>query len=201
MFVCLYYIVLLSRDGKNLGPGRVCPNPTEYPGFESPDLLSIKQFLNFPQTPTPPPSVEPPPKRRCFSPNETTASLTPPPPPPYVGFGYEDEFYQVEPNIEVGNKEELELELKEQISNLDSFLELETAAAAATEAVTTQVSGSGAECDPVDLWMLDDIDDGYINENSSFGNFASFNGFGLKPNMSKPSKKGSHIQVFDPFFI
>ncbi|KAK3189208.1 hypothetical protein Dsin_028769 [Dipteronia sinensis] len=116
-----------------------------------------KAKLNFPQPATPPPTADPPAKRRCFSPGETAASLPPPPPPPppppYLGFGYEDEFYQVLPNIETENKEELEL--KEQISNLESFLELEPTAA--TEAVTTQVSGSGGECEPMDLWMLDDV--------------------------------------------
>ncbi|KAK2645387.1 hypothetical protein Ddye_020582 [Dipteronia dyeriana] len=114
-----------------------------------------KAKLNFPQPPTPPPAADPPAKRRCLSPDETSASL-PPPPPTYVGFGYEDEFYQVLPNIEAEHKEELEL--KEQISNLESFLELEpTTSMAETEAVTTQVSGSGGECDPMDLWMLDDV--------------------------------------------
>ncbi|OMO98555.1 ethylene-responsive transcription factor RAP2-3 [Corchorus olitorius] len=45
---------------------------------------------------------------------------------------------------------ESELELKEQISSLESFLGLEP------EAETSEVSGSG-ETDSVDLWMLDDL--------------------------------------------
>ncbi|KAK4856262.1 hypothetical protein QYF36_015786 [Acer negundo] len=57
------------------------------------------------------------------------------PPPPYVGLGYDNEFYQVVPKIEAENKE---LESKEQISNLESFLELEPTATAATEAVMTE---------------------------------------------------------------
>ncbi|KAK2659472.1 hypothetical protein Ddye_006005 [Dipteronia dyeriana] len=95
---------------------------------------------------------DPPAKGRCFSPDETAALLSPHPPPPYVGFGYEDEFYQVVPNIEAENKEDLEL--KEKILNLESFLELEPTAAATIEAVTTRASGSGVECDPVDLWVV-----------------------------------------------
>ncbi|KAK0608204.1 hypothetical protein LWI29_027087 [Acer saccharum] len=112
-----------------------------------------KAKLNFPQPSTPPPTADrPPAKRRCFSPDETAAlPPPPPPPPPYVGFEYQDEFYH--PSIEAENKEELEL--KEQILNLESFLELEPTTA--TESVTTQVTGSGGECDPMDLWMLDDV--------------------------------------------
>ncbi|KAK2638278.1 hypothetical protein Ddye_026073 [Dipteronia dyeriana] len=55
----------------------------------------------------------------------------PHPPSPYMGFGYEDDFYHVVPNIEVENEEELEL--KEQISNLESFLELEPTPVAAVK--------------------------------------------------------------------
>ncbi|KAK2648466.1 hypothetical protein Ddye_015955 [Dipteronia dyeriana] len=121
--------------------------PTNSSTFVRPKSTFIRQFLNFPQLPTPPPSVDPPAKGRYFSPDETVASLSPPPPPPYVGFGYEDEFYQVVPNIEAENMEDLVL--KEQIFNLESFLELEQMAATAIEAVTTQVSGSSADDDGV----------------------------------------------------
>ncbi|KAI9194585.1 hypothetical protein LWI28_007371 [Acer negundo] len=117
-----------------------------------------KAKLNFPQPTTPPTADRPPAKRRCLSPDETAAlppplPPPPPPPPPYLGFEYQDEFYQVRPNIETEDKEELGL--KEQISNLESFLELELTTA--TEAVTPQVTGSDGECDPMDLWMLDDV--------------------------------------------
>ncbi|KAH7573524.1 hypothetical protein JRO89_XS03G0165100 [Xanthoceras sorbifolium] len=90
-------------------------------------------------------------KRRCLSPDDSTQSTfetalpppPPPPPPPYVGFGCQSELYQLH------NEAEKELELKEQISSLESFLGLEPTAA-------SQVSGSG-ECDPMDLWMLEAV--------------------------------------------
>ncbi|KAL5785145.1 hypothetical protein ACOSQ2_007537 [Xanthoceras sorbifolium] len=112
-----------------------------------------KAKLNFPlQPPTPPPPpTDPPAKRRCLSPDDSTQSTfetalpppPPPPPPPYVGFGCQSELYQLH------NEAEKELELKEQISSLESFLGLEPTAA-------SQVSGSG-ECDPMDLWMLEAV--------------------------------------------
>ncbi|OMO53603.1 hypothetical protein CCACVL1_28514 [Corchorus capsularis] len=114
-----------------------------------------KAKLNFPAETAvvPPPMIQPPPaKRRCISPElsqasfETTdSSSSPPQQPPYMGgFGYESEVYRPSKVVES------ELELKEQISSLESFLGLEH------EAETSEVSGSG-ETDSVDLWMLDDL--------------------------------------------
>lgn len=103
-----------------------------------------KAKLNFaqPQPPpprTPPPRAEPPSKKRCISPPESTQTILP---ASYVDFGFENEFYQ--PN-EVRNNE---LELKEQISSLESFLGLEP---------TIQQLSGNSECDSVDFWMLDDV--------------------------------------------
>ena len=107
-----------------------------------------KAKLNFPEPP--PPADDPPAKSRCFSHDDSSFDIafTPPPPPsppppPPVGFGYQNEFYQL-PN------ETEELELKEQILSLESFLGLEPT-------TTTASSGSGSECDSMDLWMLDDV--------------------------------------------
>ncbi|KAJ4722117.1 Ethylene-responsive transcription factor [Melia azedarach] len=113
-----------------------------------------KAKLNFAHPPSPPPA-----KKRCISPEltqttfETPAPVPPPPSPapapmPYMGFGYQNEFYQ--PNtVENG------FELNEQISDLESFLGLESSASTITD-TETQLSGSG-ECDSADLWMLEDV--------------------------------------------
>ncbi|KAK8489406.1 hypothetical protein V6N13_022933 [Hibiscus sabdariffa] len=104
-----------------------------------------KAKLNFPQTPD---QTQPPAKRRCImSPELTQASTetnSPPPPPtpqPFMGLGYGN-----------GASEtmESELELKEQISSLESFLGLEP------DETSTELSGN-AEPDSVNLWMLDDL--------------------------------------------
>lgn len=101
-----------------------------------------KAKLNFPADDPPPP-----PKKRCLSPpSEPTAVPRQPPPPPPPR---QNEFYQLPSEAEV------EWELKDQISCLESFLGLEP-----TTEVVSQVSGdgAGAECDRVDdLWMLDDV--------------------------------------------
>ncbi|GLT45716.1 hypothetical protein SLA2020_195290 [Shorea laevis] len=99
-----------------------------------------KAKLNFP-----PPPTRPPPKKQRMSPEFTQASfevtgprIPTPPDHPYTTYGY-------------GNEMENEIELKEQISSLESFLGLEPE--------TTEVSGGGGcrEPDPLDLWMLDDL--------------------------------------------
>ncbi|XP_022760600.1 ethylene-responsive transcription factor RAP2-3-like isoform X2 [Durio zibethinus] len=110
-----------------------------------------KAKLNFPRAPaeaaTP---TQPPAKKRCISPESTQASFettgSPPPrtPQPYMGFGYENEVYRPCGALQS------ELELKEQISSLESFLGLEP------DETTIQLSGNG-EPDSVDLWMLDDL--------------------------------------------
>ncbi|CAN1281267.1 Ethylene-responsive transcription factor RAP2-3 [Linum perenne] len=99
-----------------------------------------KAKLNFPAAGA---SFSPPPaKKRCFSIDSAPEETAPPPPPPapplpFNGFGF------------ISNTEEAvpsgTYELKEQISSLESFLELEPEAA---------VSGGDAAAD---LWMLDDL--------------------------------------------
>ncbi|GMI70286.1 RELATED TO AP2 3, ethylene-responsive element binding protein, ETHYLENE RESPONSE FACTOR 72 [Hibiscus trionum] len=100
-----------------------------------------KAKLNFPQT-------EPPAKRRCImSPELIQASPetnSPPPPQPFMGFGYGNEAYGPSDSMES------ELELKEKISSLESFLGLEP------DETSTELSGN-AEPDSVDLWLLDDL--------------------------------------------
>ncbi|OAY27718.1 ethylene-responsive transcription factor RAP2-3 [Manihot esculenta] len=112
-----------------------------------------KAKLNFGQSPSPPPpqatsaspTVPPPSKKRCLIASEMTAAgfqtCSVPAPPPYMGVG-------------VGYQKELgsECELKEQISSLETFLELEP------EQMVAQLSGSSCETsESVDLWMLDDL--------------------------------------------
>ncbi|XVF62536.1 hypothetical protein PTKIN_Ptkin09bG0016000 [Pterospermum kingtungense] len=115
-----------------------------------------KAKLNFPQVPAElgAAQIQPPPpaKRRCIASESTRASFentgpppTPPTPQSYMGFGYGNEVYRPTEALES------ELELKEQISSLESFLGLEH-----EEASTTQLSGNG-EPDSLDFWMLDDI--------------------------------------------
>ncbi|EOY06588.1 Ethylene-responsive element binding protein, putative [Theobroma cacao] len=108
-----------------------------------------KAKLNFPQA-TPAPIQPPAKKRRIVAPELSHASFetigAPPPPPtpqPYMGFGYGNEVYRPSEAVET-----TELELKEQILSLESFLGLEPE--------TPQPSGNG-EPDSVDLWMLDDL--------------------------------------------
>ncbi|XVF66180.1 hypothetical protein PTKIN_Ptkin10aG0014700 [Pterospermum kingtungense] len=109
-----------------------------------------KAKLNFPQAPAEGAvdHTQPPAKKRCIAPESTQASLKttgsplpPPTPQPYMGFSYGNEVYRPE------------LELKEQISSLESFLGL---VPDETTSTTTQLSGN-SEPDSVDLWMLDDI--------------------------------------------
>ncbi|KAE8660162.1 ERF071 protein [Hibiscus syriacus] len=104
-------------------------------------IRGVKAKLNFPQT-------QPPAKKRCVMAPELTQESSetnsPPPPPtpqPFMGFDYGN-----------GRSEgmEGELELKEQISSLESFLGLEP------DESSTELSGN-AEPDSVDLWMLDDL--------------------------------------------
>ncbi|XVE82193.1 hypothetical protein DITRI_Ditri15bG0127800 [Diplodiscus trichospermus] len=112
-----------------------------------------KAKLNFPRAPAeaaaaaPTAQTQPPPaKKRCIAPELTQASFEttgPPTPQPYMGFGYGNEVYRPREALES------ELELKQQISSLESFLGLEPDE-------TTQQSGNG-EPDSVDLWMLDDL--------------------------------------------
>ncbi|XP_039037701.1 ethylene-responsive transcription factor RAP2-3-like [Hibiscus syriacus] len=118
-----------------------------------------KAKLNFPQAQAeeaPPALTQPPAKKRYMGPEftqpnfeRTTDSLPPPPPPPYpMGFGYGSEAYR--PVI----VEESELELKEQISSLESFLGLEHD----NEITTTQMSENGGSgTDSLELWTLDDL--------------------------------------------
>lgn len=107
-----------------------------------------KAKLNFAQ---PPPPIAPPPaKKRCMpSPEltqprfETIGTPPAPAPSPWVGFGYQNEFYQPRAVDD-------EFELSQQISSLESFLGLEP--------LMSQPSGNGAGgYDSVDFWMLDDV--------------------------------------------
>ncbi|KAE8711919.1 ERF071 protein [Hibiscus syriacus] len=100
-----------------------------------------KAKLNFPQTQLPP-------KKRCIMASEltkvsseTNSPPLPPTPQPFMSFDYGN-----------GRSEAMksELELKEQISSLESFLGLEP------DESSTELSGN-AEPDSVDLWMLDDL--------------------------------------------
>ncbi|KAA3481101.1 ethylene-responsive transcription factor RAP2-3 [Gossypium australe] len=104
-----------------------------------------KAKLNFPQTPH---LTQPPAKKRCMMAPELTPpsseTKSPPTPQPFMGFGYENGAYRPSEAMES------EMELKEQISSLESFLGLEP------DETTTELSGS-AEPDSVDLWMLDDL--------------------------------------------
>ncbi|XWS14124.1 hypothetical protein CRYUN_Cryun36dG0096400 [Craigia yunnanensis] len=110
-----------------------------------------KAKLNFPQAPAEAAAqTQPPAKKRCIALEltrtsfETTGPPTPQTPQPYTGFGYGDEVYRPREALES------ELELKEQISSLESFLGLEP------DETSTQLSGND-EADSVDLWMLDDL--------------------------------------------
>ncbi|MBA0629166.1 hypothetical protein Godav_023762 [Gossypium davidsonii] len=104
-----------------------------------------KAKLNFPQTPR---LTQPPAKKRCMMAPELTPpsseTKSPPTPQPFMGFGYENGVYRPSEAMES------EMELKEQISSLESFLGLEP------DEITTELSGS-AEPESVNLWMLDDL--------------------------------------------
>ncbi|GLT32575.1 hypothetical protein SLA2020_072330 [Shorea laevis] len=112
-----------------------------------------KAKLNFPPPPSP---SQPPTKKQCISTEFTQASFEttgPPTPPdpltPQQLPSLPTLQQQLSMGFEYGNDVESEIELKEQISNLESFLELEPE----TE---TEVSGV-VEVGPADLWMLDDL--------------------------------------------
>ncbi|XVE65580.1 hypothetical protein DITRI_Ditri08aG0011300 [Diplodiscus trichospermus] len=109
-----------------------------------------KAKLNFPQVPADEAAAaqtQPPAKKRCIAPElpqpvfETNDSVP-------TGFGYTN---QVNMPSEVL---ENELELKEQISSLESLLGLEPESDESS--TTTQLSGNRGP-DSVDLWMLDDL--------------------------------------------
>nr|AAV85777.1 EREB1 transcription factor [Gossypium hirsutum] len=110
-----------------------------------------KAKLNFPQTPTKNQAASPaliqlpPAKKRCIVPELTQPSFQTdsPPYPMGLGSGRSEDYKPIE-------VVESELELKEQIWSLESFLGLEP------DETTTELSGS-AEPDSVDLWMLDDL--------------------------------------------
>ncbi|XP_022749044.1 ethylene-responsive transcription factor RAP2-3-like [Durio zibethinus] len=110
-----------------------------------------KAKLNFPRPPAEAAAqTQPPDKKRRIALESTQASFatTGPSPPPipqlYMGLVCGNEVYRP---IEVP---ESELDLKEQISSLESFLGLES------DETTTQLSGTG-EPDSVSLWMLDEL--------------------------------------------
>ncbi|KAJ4844969.1 hypothetical protein Tsubulata_011701 [Turnera subulata] len=114
-----------------------------------------KAKLNFARHPPPPAELSPAPpaKRLCFTAATPEITYSPPPPPPpqqnaYMGFGYE--------NIGGAGSGEFH-DLKEQISSLESFLELEPET---NYKETTRVGGLGGESDnsaTTDLWMLADL--------------------------------------------
>ncbi|KAJ7955149.1 Ethylene-responsive transcription factor [Quillaja saponaria] len=113
-----------------------------------------KAKLNFPHSPTPTlaeaPESAPPAKKRCIDPELTQPSYQPTgiagppltPPLHFTGYNYA---YPSPPS-----EGDLELELKQQISSLESFLGLEP------EQQVTQLSGN-SEFDSIDLWLLDDL--------------------------------------------
>ena len=98
-----------------------------------------KAKLNFADhSPPPPPAA----KRRCVVPDATSQSSyhpTVPPPPPLMTS-----------TVPYENEAESELELKEQISNLESLLGLEP------EPIPTQLSEI-TESESVELWTLEDL--------------------------------------------
>ncbi|KAJ6722131.1 DNA-BINDING DOMAIN [Salix viminalis] len=101
-----------------------------------------KAKLNFPAQPPPySEAAAPPAKKRCISGPETASVAsfdTPPPRESY--YGYQNEDY----------------DLTEKILNLESFLGLEPKQMA--DQLSCNGGGSGdCRCDPVDLWMLDDL--------------------------------------------
>uniref|UniRef100_A0A5B7B7U3 AP2/ERF domain-containing protein n=1 Tax=Davidia involucrata TaxID=16924 RepID=A0A5B7B7U3_DAVIN len=102
-----------------------------------------KAKLNFSEPPPP----QPPAKKRCVIPESTQVSYLPP--TPFMGFGFQTQ--QLPPPYCQNNYQLIkddEFEFKEQITNLESFLDLEPE--------STQFEGIG-ESDSIDLWMLDDL--------------------------------------------
>uniref|UniRef100_A0A5B7B6A1 AP2/ERF domain-containing protein n=1 Tax=Davidia involucrata TaxID=16924 RepID=A0A5B7B6A1_DAVIN len=99
-----------------------------------------KAKLNFSDQPPTPPQP-PPAKRRCVTPESTQVSLQSAGPPPFMGYGFQSQPYCQNELVD-------EYELKEQISNLESFLGLDPE--------STQLKGF-SESDSVDLWMLDNL--------------------------------------------
>ncbi|KAE8708818.1 ERF071 protein [Hibiscus syriacus] len=93
-----------------------------------------KAKLNFPH------QNQPPAKKRCIMAPE----LTQPSSEPFMGFDYGNEVYGASEMMES------DLELKEQISNLESFLGLEP------DETSIELSGN-VEPESVNLWMLDDL--------------------------------------------
>lgn len=104
-----------------------------------------KAKLNFapPSPPTPP--LSPPAKRRCFVPDSTQAGTESTEPTQVMGTGAPDQqLYYPRPVAAMAE----ELELKDQISNLESFLGLESE--------LTQFSGL-SQSESIDLWLMDDV--------------------------------------------
>ncbi|KAL4298264.1 hypothetical protein GQ457_12G005860 [Hibiscus cannabinus] len=116
-----------------------------------------KAKLNFPQAPAeeaPPALPQPPAKKRCMGPEFTqpsskTTTNSPPPPPSDMGFGHGGEVYRPA----VVGESELNLNLKEQIASLESFLGLEHDD---DEITMTQLIENGG-VDSLELWTLDDL--------------------------------------------
>ncbi|KAF7145928.1 hypothetical protein RHSIM_Rhsim04G0227500 [Rhododendron simsii] len=101
-----------------------------------------KAKLNF-APPTPP--LLPPAKRRCVVPDSTQVGMESTEPTQVMGTGAPDpQLYYPTPVAAMAD----ELELKDQISNLESFLGLESE--------LTQFSGL-SESESIDLWLMDDI--------------------------------------------
>ncbi|KAG5236019.1 hypothetical protein OIU76_010839 [Salix suchowensis] len=101
-----------------------------------------KAKLNFPAQPPPySEAAAPPTKKRCISGPETASVASFDSPPPRESYyGYQNEDY----------------DLTEKILNLESFLGLEPKQMA--DQLSCNGGGSGdCRCDPVDLWMLDDL--------------------------------------------
>nr|ADP37420.1 ethylene-responsive-element-binding factor 5 [Petunia x hybrida] len=113
-----------------------------------------KAKLNFPEPPsTSVPPTPPPAKRQCTStiPDqlallESSNFMTEN--PSLMNFGYQNQtpYYPVE--MAAGEDHHQDYELKEQISNLESFLELEPD--------SSQYSGFG-DSDPLNLFLMEDI--------------------------------------------
>ncbi|XP_058212532.1 ethylene-responsive transcription factor RAP2-3 [Rhododendron vialii] len=104
-----------------------------------------KAKLNFapPSPPTPP--LSPPAKRRCVVPDSTQVGTESTEPTQVMGTGAPDQqLYYPSPVPAMAD----ELELKDQISNLESFLGLESE--------LTQFNGL-SESESLDLWLMDDI--------------------------------------------
>ncbi|OVA12915.1 AP2/ERF domain [Macleaya cordata] len=118
-----------------------------------------KAKLNFPdddqQSQPPPPPPVPPPKRRCLNTESTQSSFQlPSGAPTIMGFPFQDESYNHKPPGGSGGGSSSvtsgsDVELKEQISSLESFLGL--------DAELGESSGASWESESVDMWLLDDV--------------------------------------------